>query len=397
MVLPPLYAAAEELYKAAAWREAIGIYQQIVAAAPREIRAWALMGLSATQAGDLDLAIHAFQRAVGLEPTAVNVHFRLGIALYQRGLMLEAEAAFRRTTELDPGHRDAQQNLAAVLIDQGRHAEAGPLFDAIVAQHHDSEMAWLGLANVHRVLSNAPAMLDCLMRAAVLNPANVATQHLLAAARGQTPQHPDWQYVEDFFDGYASRFEAHLVDHLAYSAPDILTQIVKEHYPNPTQFPRVLDLGCGTGLWGAAVRAVYPGDVLVGVDLSQKMVNAAQARGLYSTVAKAEAEEYLRKGHQTFDLIGATDVFIYVGDVAAIFELVAMRLAPGGVFAFTVEPTTDADKGYVLRTTGRYAHTPQYLTRLAARNTLRVVAQKTAPLRKSGASAEDGLYIVLAK
>lgn len=286
--------------------------------------------------------------------------------LYQRGKAVEAEAAFRRTMALDPGNLDALQNLGAVLVDQGKHRAAQPHFDAVLSKDPDFELAWAGLANVHRALGNQSELLRCLERAVALNPNNAATKHLLLAARGQTPRHPDWRYVEDFFDDYAARFETYLVERLDYSAPTVLVEFIKSAFPDAGRFPAVLDLGCGTGLLAAALRAAYDIKHMVGVDLSQRMVTAAVARGLYAEVIKAEAEDYLHQSHQTFDLIGATDVFIYVGDVADIFEFSARRLNPGGVFAFTVEPIEGS--GFVPQSSGRFGHSPEYLKALADTN-----------------------------
>lgn len=392
-VFAPDYAQARQCYETRQWRAAIEIYQRIVAAAPAQLQAWALMGLCATQAGDLDLAIDALGRAAALEPTAANVHFRLGIALFQRGRAAEAETAFRRTLALDPDNTDARQNLGAVLVDLGRHAEARPEFQVIVAKDPGAELAWAGLANVYRVLGDDAAMVGALEKAVAANPNNPATRHLLRAARGENPAHPEWDYVEGFFDDYAARFDAHLVDRLAYDAPSILTRTIAD--ATPARFARTLDLGCGTGLFARALRQMHAPDVLIGVDLSGRMVQAAKASGYYTAVIKDEAERYLTTCTETFDLIAATDVFIYVGDVDGVFAGASARLVPGGVLAFTVEPI-DGD-GFFLRTSGRYAHGRGYLRALGARYGFRILAEHAAPLRRDGAGAEDGLYMVLEK
>jgi predicted TPR repeat methyltransferase len=394
-LLKAAYGEAQAHYESNRWPDAIAIYRQIVAGSPREMRAWALMGLCATQMGDLVGASEALQRASELEPQAANIFFRLGIVLYQRGLATEAEAAFRRVVDLDPTNLDAHQNLAATLVDQGRHAEAQPIFEGLVARQPNFELAWAGLANVHRALGDSAGMIHALERAVAINPANTATRHLLTAARGQTPAHPDWAYVEEFFDGYAARFETHLVSRLEYRAPETLCAQIYQSFPDRSRFARVLDLGCGTGLFGAAIRGIYAGDILIGVDLSQRMVEATVARDLYSAVEKNEAGAYLSQTTQRFDLIAATDVFIYIGDVSSIFAGAARCLVAGGVLAFTLEPSVN--EGFVLETSGRYAHNPRYIHDLAAKNNFRVLTQHTAPLRRDGPHNEEGLYVVLVR
>ncbi|MBL8631184.1 MAG: tetratricopeptide repeat protein [Rhodospirillaceae bacterium] len=391
MDLKASYAHAKALYESSRWPEAIAVYRAIVAVHPAELQAWALMGLCATQAGDLALATMALRQAVVLEPTAANIHFRLGIVLYRQGFADDAEAAFRRTIALDPSNADAVQNLAAVLVDRGRGREAQPYFEQLIARDPRHELAWAGLANIHLAANDRAAAIQCLEQAVAINPANTATRHLLMAAKGERPQHPDWSYVESFFDDYADRFEHHLVNRLNYVAPQTLTEVIQAAMPQ-RRFNSVLDLGCGTGLFGAAFRHVFPGDVLVGVDLSRRMVQAASARKIYTDAHKAEASAYLRGTFQTFDLIAATDVLIYVGDVTELIQQAAQRLNPTGLLAFTIE-TTDAP-GFVLEQTGRYAHNRADLVAVAHHAGLDVVTERAAPLRQHGAQNEVGLYLV---
>ena len=61
------------------------------------------------------------------------------------------------------------------------------------------------------------------------------------------------------FDQYAARYDAALTEHLAYRGPAILRDAVEtamRETGRPMRFGSVLDLGCGTGLGGAAFRPV---------------------------------------------------------------------------------------------------------------------------------------------
>ena len=65
-----------------------------------------------------------------------------------------------------------------------------------------------------------------------------------------------------------------------------------------------------------------------------------------------------------YDLILSTDVFIYLGDLSEVFTACKKVLAPGGLFAFSVE-AADEGESYVLRSSMRYAHPLGYLRQLA--------------------------------
>ena len=60
------------------------------------------------------------------------------------------------------------------------------------------------------------------------------------------------------------------------------------------RFGSMLDLGCGTGLGGAAFRPVV--DWLVGVDLSPAMIAQAATKGLYDRLVTADLQRFLADG-----------------------------------------------------------------------------------------------------
>jgi tetratricopeptide (TPR) repeat protein len=74
--------------------------------------------------------------------------------------------------------------------------------------------------------------------------------------------------------------------------------------------------------------------------------------------------EFLAATALRFDLILAADVFIYVGDLAAVFRSVRRILEPGGCLAFTVEPAKTGQDIQLLPSL-RYAHSQTYVQRLA--------------------------------
>ena len=128
----------------------------------------------------------------------------------------------------------------------------------------------------------------------------------------------------------------------------------------PMHFASMLDLGCGTGLGGAAFRPFV--DWLVGVDLSPAMIAQAAAKGLYDRLVAADLEDFLGRAaadRGQYHLVLAADVFVYVNDLAPIIAAIARVLAPAGLLACTVE--THPDGGVKLLPTLRYAHGEAYL------------------------------------
>ena len=147
-------------------------------------------------------------------------------------------------------------------------------------------------------------------------------------------------------------------EHLDYRGPAILRDAVEDVMraaATPMRIGSMLDLGCGTGLGGAAFRPIV--DWLVGVDLSPAMIEQARAKGLYDRLVTADLAAFLAAEAATaakYHLVLAADVFVYVSDLAPIVAAMARVLAPDGLFAFTVE--THSGDGVKLQPTLRYAH-----------------------------------------
>lgn len=167
-------------------------------------------------------------------------------------------------------------------------------------------------------------------------------------------------FVETLFDQYAAGFDDALVGRLDYRAPQLLMQGLR------APFGRVLDLGCGTGLMGAELRArVDAGtDWLEGWDISAEMLREAGAKAIYDRLDKRDLSQ-LAPQHDSWDLITAADVFAYLGALEQIVGWVAAALRPGGRFAFTVE-AHDGPGAYILRDSRRYAHAEHPLATLLA-------------------------------
>jgi predicted TPR repeat methyltransferase len=203
-------------------------------------------------------------------------------------------------------------------------------------------------------------------------------------------------YVRRLFDQYAVRYETSLTGHLDYRGPALLrsaVELVAGAAKRPLRFGSMLDLGCGTGLGGAAFRPFV--DWLVGVDLSPAMIAQAATKGLYdrlvtSDIAACLADEAADKAK--YHLVLAADVFVYVNDLAPIVASVAHVLAPDALFAFTVE--THAGGGVKLLPTLRYAHGEAYVRAVVADAALAVVYLTKTPVRTEKGVPVDSLVVV---
>ncbi|WP_413991926.1 methyltransferase domain-containing protein [Labrys okinawensis] len=160
-------------------------------------------------------------------------------------------------------------------------------------------------------------------------------------------------HVAALFDEYAPRFEHSLVGDLSYRGPALLKAALSE-LRQPLAFRRMLDLGCGTGLAGEALQACCA--EMIGVDLSQAMLAKAGNKSLYRDLICEDALAFLEsQPAASAELVLAADVFVYLGDLQALFNEVARVLEPNGLFAFTAQ-RHDGPEPFILNHDMRYAH-----------------------------------------
>jgi predicted TPR repeat methyltransferase len=338
------------------------------------------------------------------------------LARHERGELDTAEAMYREALRLEPDHHAALNLLGMILVDRGDAAAATEVIARAIAVAPDEAWYHLNLGHARAAAGLDAQAVEAMAASAALDPGNpiprydLARHHLrharaepaLAALRevvARDPRHDRARfliasltgghvdtapadYVTELFDSYAPSFEAHLVDGLGYRAPAQLAELVAAAGHAPDRAWRVIDLGCGSGLGGAAFRPAARH--LIGSDLSPRMIDIARRRGIYDELHVEDLAATLRRaaagGATTAaDLVVAADVFIYVGALDDAFRLTAAALRPGGLFAFSTE--RDDGDGFRLRRSSRYAHADAYVRDLAARHRFTAVASRDTVLR----------------
>lgn len=224
-----------------------------------------------------------------------------------------------------------------------------------------------------------------------------AAVRLAALGYGETPGKAPPAYVETLFDQHAEVFDDVLVDQLGYAVPLQLHQMLLDHAPGP--HARALDLGCGTGLTGGALGDLV--ENFIGVDISENMVALAEERDVYDGLYVAEAEDFLDniEDEANWDLIVATDVMPYLGDLSRIVAGAARRINPGGWFAFSTETLPDdvmGGRGFKVTPRHRFAHAEAYLRQLLSEHGFDIAALQPITVRMEEGAPIAG-HLVLAQ
>ena len=333
------------------------------------------------QNGALDRAAGHFEASIQAAPDNAQAWLALAQTRLRLGHAPRAERAFSAALELGAPQTEALIGLAHSLEAQTRWTEAF----AVLEPHHmdpsiDSQL-------IRLMVQHAPAdqTKSYLAQVLIRTPTHVQATHLLGGLElsAQSARASD-AYVRELFDGYASRYDVHMTEQMGYVVHKLLAQRVIELCPISASMvsPRVLDLGCGTGLLGAELS----GYALTGIDLSQPMLELAVGRN-YQCLVCAELGSFLNAcAAAEFDAIVAADTIIYFGDVSEIMLQAARVLRPGGWLIFNVEtPSMPTAHGFEQTPVGRYGHEIDYLERLAREvGLIEISTQAIMPRREAG-------------
>jgi predicted TPR repeat methyltransferase len=284
---------------------------------------------------------------------------------------------------------ESRGDLAAAADLFAQAAEAEPAFAA----------AWFALGETAGKLGDREGAVAAFERALTLDPQDRcgAALHLARLGAADPAQAMSSVYVQTLFDQYAPRFDGAL-EALAYRGPELLLDAVTRARPGVT-FAAALDVGCGTGLAGAAFRPCVAH--LTGVDLSPGMIARARAKGIYDRLETAELAAFLRAertAQRRCDLVIAADVFAYLHDLAPVMQAVADVLGKGGIVAFTVE-TLRGDgpgesDGVALGEKLRYRHGGGHVRAAIEAAGLDIIELAPASTRNEAGEAVPGLVVV---
>jgi len=283
-------------------------------------------------------AAASYERAIALKPDYVDAHNNLGNVWKALGRPDRAKASFERALQFNPGNADTHYNLGVLSCDLGLRGEAEAHFRRCLAgDPDDSRGAGILLAHI----------------GASSSPERTPPAQLLSI----------YDVRSRFWDQERTYFGARLV----------ADGLRRHAVPNRLN---ILDIGCGTGLVGIAVRDLA--DRLDGIDISPAMLEKARAKRVYDRLFQADLQSFLAGQEKSYDAVLAAATLIHFGDLKPLFDAAAHCLRSDGLFVFTFFPyeaeSSDAedDAGYAvagldrLAQSGCFRHKLSYVERLAA-------------------------------
>jgi predicted TPR repeat methyltransferase len=421
-----LGAALQDLGDTAA---ALDSYDQALRLDPRYPLAWDNRGNTLRRLGRPDEALHSYEQALALRKDNPDAWCHRAMVLNDLGRFQDAVLGAGHALQTRPAWPDALLALGNALQGLERFDEACAAYDRALAQTSRADI-WCARGSALKKAGALEGALESYDEALARQPVYALAQHyrantlralgrnddavaayrqalalgadvndinfaLAALGQGALPAAAPADYIKGLFDQYAGHFDQHLVDVLAYRTPALLDALLRAHAPGIQD--EVLDLGCGTGLCAPFLRTLARH--LSGVDLSQRMLDKAQASGHYDALACADIGDFLAQTGQAarYGLVLAADVFVYFGDLSTIFGRVARSLQAGGWFAFSVEALDGAadGNGYAITPSNRFAHALAYVERTALDQGFTLVETRGAGLRREHGRDVAGHLVLL--
>jgi predicted TPR repeat methyltransferase len=339
--------------------ESYNCYQIALGQAPGNTDILYNLALCTKKMGDFDRTVQIYETILTRTPDDYNSLYNLGCCFKDMLNHERAISTFLRVLEISPNHQPTISNIAFL--------------------HHKNDD-----------FRKAELMYEKLL---LLNPNNCQAKHMLASLRGDLSNPAPLEYIEQMFDGYSGYYEDSLVAKLEYKVPKILRDFFDETSEHTANALKILDLGCGTGLAGTVFKDLSSS--LTGIDISQKMIEIAAAKGIYDSLITIGIAEYLEGNPPAYELIIATDVFTYIGDLQSIFRSLAHASEPNASFCFSIEKSTS--DYFELRNTGRFAHSLTYLRTITSLTGWKIIRHTDVDLRRERNAWIKGILFFLKK
>ena len=303
--------------------------------------------------GCFDEAETRYKRLAELKSDDFDTHQNYGEMLYRQHRLVEALEEYRKAVIIAPSSAEVNNNLGIVLKDLGDYQQALELFFNALSLNHHLGAVSVNIAETLILLSatdeeNARKIAENWQKS---YPDDPFAKHINAALQGDDIGN-NQIYTEKLFDNFADNYEM-VMQNLDYSAPLAVGRIAG------SLEGRVVDLGCGSGLVGMAVKNNR--NQIIGVDLSAAMLAKAAEKGVYAELVKSDILDFLRQ-RDDFDCITAGDVLGYIG---ALDEFI--KLCKNKKVVFTIE-VLDDEGNYKIYPNGRFKHSPAYVENLLRKN-----------------------------
>lgn len=388
------YNLALALTKLRRYEEARLAFEALLALAPAHAGGQFQLACLEMQQGQYKNAIKHFLLIAENYPTHVETQTNLATSYLKLGDLQEAKIHYLRALEFAAHDVQILFNLGVINMQTANVAEAISFYSRVVQIDNDHYAAHNNLGYAYLIMRDHQNALLHFREALRLQPDNTALRHTINILnQDKTISTSPIEYVQSLFDSYADHFDEHLKKGLRYQVPQMMHATLQELKLLSAKL-KILDLGCGSGLAGEIFKP--DASLLIGVDISEKMLQAAAEKNIYDELIQADIVTFLEtRKTLAINLIIAADVLVYTGDLKPLFFALQKAIHTQSIFIYNAE--IDATENYVLNISGRFSHSKKYLDELAAAFNFEILDYRQIPMRTQEKQIVHGHLYVLRK
>ncbi|MBI3775182.1 MAG: tetratricopeptide repeat protein [Gammaproteobacteria bacterium] len=352
-LLGALYAECGELERA------LKFTQRAAQHAPRSPFVQNNLGNIYRLGGELDMARQCYLRAIAIDPSAMEPYNNLGIMMKRLGDNAAAIELYQQAIDRNPLFVPAHYNLGKALRDSGQDEAAAACYRRVLELQPQHAQALEGLGSYHLARAEPDLARSYFEQCSQLDPGDACGARLKLAYMNAAPlpdQYSD-ELVRQTYETKAASWDedAQRTDY-RFLGPQHVHAAFMRRAGNRVDLD-ILDLGCGTGACGMLLRPFARR--MTGVDLSVPMLAIAKKKNCYDELHNIEIGAFVAHEKQSYDLVVASGVLIFIGDLTGLLLAVRQVLRAGGAFVFTCYRSDTGD--VTVRGNFHFAHSEAHL------------------------------------
>lgn len=316
------------------------------------------LGFCYYQVGDLKNAVAIFNsELLNIESFSIDMLYTIGCCFLDYGDLVSAKTYFDKVIALDTTHAEAHHNLAIISLGEKKYDSA--------------------LEHFKHNVNNSTSI------------------HMISALEGKidaTNDIDDLNYARDLFEQYASYYDEHMTKQLQYNLPETLRSKYSKLYQQKLidfKYPKLLDIGCGTGLCGKYFRDVSHESW--GIDISHSMLIKAYLSNFYDFLLEADINNLSVLPDNYFNIVLAADSLVYIKNIKKVIQDLARVMKTSGIFMFSIEKGLQGDVSIDI--SGRYQHGDMYTKNCLIENGFKIISTHELKYRFGSDNFIGSVYI----
>jgi len=400
--LEALYQQAQIFYKKQNWSSSSVFLYYIHQHAPNFTKALFQLGVTQMSLSYWAGAQYCFEKLREVYPWDPDIICNLGIIYWKQKKLKKALIFFKFNRKNHSHHSETAINLASLYVEYNHHAKAIHQYNDILYHHPKRTEIRFNLAaclqklgfhdnaifHYRVILQDHASHYDSLYNLACVywkqKDINASKFYLEQAQKIHYSEHIEFMlktmldkqdnfenhqaYVKNLFQLYAVDYDKHLIQNLDYQIPAYLKNYLQGKIFNQN----VVEIGCGTGLCGEAIKSVS--HHVIGIDLSAKMLVNARKKACYDELHEKDFFQFLKDYEHPIGCVFALDVSPYVLNFVDLLMHDHIQ-----EIIFTIELSEEYPT--VFQPTGRLSFHPNYIEENLQKNHYKLIHKKKLSAR----------------